>query len=183
MAAIWEAKQASGKTGDESARADLAATALNQYAAEMDEELLETEVMEYGAHLVEIAKEYEINKKRAAALQPQPGGASSSCDGPAPRVPAKNVATFYLHRGLTQAEAKRYLPPNTNISKDTSLHFRWQCRGSWMPVTVSKSFAASAEGNDTSALKHARTWQLHHECTGQPCPWEFGSELFDDAAR
>ena len=64
LAAIWEVRQGSGKTHDEGATAVVAATALDQLASEMETELLETDVVEYGAHLVEIAKEYEIKKKR-----------------------------------------------------------------------------------------------------------------------
>lgn len=91
-------------------------------------------------------------------------------------TPAKPVKKFVDIDGeLTGEAARDYIPdvPGCRIVKDTKLHMRWTVPypRAEPPKSTSKAFGTS---DDRSALFHCLrwVWTVHHECTGQECPFE-----------
>ena len=109
LSAIWEARSGVDDDAAEGARASLAADALSQCAAEMEDELLEPEVVEYGAHLVEIAKEYAKKKKRRRVE----GGwcCFQLCWANGPQGPCQECGHFLLAQGVVSSRGKALLTP------------------------------------------------------------------------
>ena len=129
-------------------------------------------------------KQVTKEKLLAASSTRQGAGASSSAPAAAPTqaTGSKKHVPFVPGRGLSQAEAKTLFPPETNPSRDLKHHFRWIARADWLVPAVAKTFRASEQGTDNSALLHclSHAWARHTALTGMGCPWKLDVSLLDE---
>jgi hypothetical protein len=94
--------------------------------------------------------------------------AASAC----PPRPALEPVTF-PPGDITAVYAKRWLPPNTKISKSESRHPYWQVTSRFVP-RFSKAYTSTGETQQSALaflLNHA--WFLHSRHTGEVCPYLF----------
>lgn len=84
-------------------------------------------------------------------------------------------------RGLSQPEAKHYMPSGYGITKDMIRHFRWVCRASKHHWTTSRTFGrdSTPQGDNDALLAVLRSaWKDCLDRTGERCPWQLDGDLF-----
>lgn len=89
----------------------------------------------------------------------------------------RRQAVQFPPTGLTQVQAKRYLPPHSTISKERTWHHRWKVSAEYLG-SRSKSFEGGNNDSDNEALRFVLfvVWRAWHAGSGQECPWDFGGE-------
>ena len=95
---------------------------------------------------------------------------------PPPLVPIE----WKAERGLTQQEAKQYLPPGAKIRKMTQVK-RWQIEApAYLVPSMSMAYRAESWDSDNHSLSIvlAAAWHARVLFTGERCPWDLGVPLF-----
>ena len=128
-------------------------------------------------------KDKERRRTASAAAAKEQFKAAAAGTAHNPILPqAKPPVAWTPGRGLTQVEAKHYLPADFYITKDTWRHFRWQARTKDRSFTTSLAFGrnASSDVENRVVLNVLRAcWQEHIRRTDESeCPWDLDGDLF-----
>ena len=124
------------------------------------------------ATVAELQRRYS-RKLQAATRQPKAARAAStvsafgSSSSGAP--PGKRPFALVAHRGLTQKEAKAYIPPGTTITKIATRDSGWQIKTP--DGTRYKQLDATRVETDNAALTAVVlfAWKQHTDATGTEC--------------
>ena len=91
---------------------------------------------------------------------------------------SKRKIQFNAARGLTQPEAKKYMPPKCSLSKETNIDTRWRADAKWLVPARSKVYTrggTTQEDDDALRWVLITTWkEYERKNLGGECPWDFG---------
>lgn len=128
------------------------------------------------AHHLSLAKAEARRLAAAEELRASASSASSSSAasaGPKPRNFVPMGAT-----GISEAEARGYLPPLASLSKDDRRENRWRVRAPYLQGERSRSWGPKLKFNDWGAMVEViqLVWQKYIEKHGGDIPFDFSVE-------
>ena len=114
----------------------------------------------------------DLHRQKAAPAAPAASAGSSSSGS------AGAAIAWPPGRSLTQREAKRYVPPGTNVRKDTGWNLapRWQFRAKWLDSSLSASYPHGDHEADRNAFVQVlrKAWAERTRDFDEVCPWDLG---------
>ena len=133
--------------------------------------------------------EEELNAARAKAMEQKARAAKHradlessifSSDSVEDRLDRtrKRAVEWPDHDGLSQSEAKAYLPEGASISKEKTWHHRWKITARYMGQK-SRTFDPAEVQSDHRALQFClrAVWAAWLAGGDRTCPWDFGDDL------
>eukprot|EP00971_Amphidinium_carterae_P292292 5802392-Amphidinium_carterae.1 len=111
-------------------------------------------------------------------VQERTVAASSAATGSTGQASSSKARVFnpLTTSGLSQDEARDWLPPNTSIAKDVNEN-RWRIKSVYLPGkgNKSKSFGPRSAVTDSQALQVllVAAWHAYEQSTGERCPYTF----------
>ena len=157
-------------------------------ASEELEEMLRSSPLWYGDALEVLYEEYaneeledelEMQKAKWKETRAKAHAAKDAsyvaAFGPAaaiPPLPNRKKPIPDTGMGISQKDAKQYLPPSCNISKQEEWHMRWRISAPYL-VERSKVFERGNSAEDMKALKWCLSlaWSEYTSISGKVCPW------------
>lgn len=143
-------------------------------------QILEAEIEEDDIE-VEIRKHIEARRNKDLERQRREQDVDAVMAASAASAPAVSCHKRVLipSSGLTQAQAKQYVPPGSYLSKEKEWHHRWKVSAPFLKPPKCKIFDPELEGADSNALKYVLTsaWQVYMKLFGGDCPFDFQTQL------